>query len=123
TINNLKVTEEKIQVYPDKKDVEKHLNSFKAFFQQSADESEEAEVLILKSAYFNFSSQVEIKIIDEKFIYREKEYIKANTKIIHRGWFLGILKSFGNSVILISPEGLKKELLKEINNIRIPDLI
>lgn len=116
------ITSESFKQSPNEEQIEKHLQAFRSFLERNSSESQFAEILIQKNAFYNLSNQLEIEILSEKFIYKNKEYIQAKARIIYTDWFLDIVKSFGNSVFILSPVELKEKILIDLQNVKIPVL-
>lgn len=113
-IQNLVITETPIQRSPEKEDEEQAVKQFREFVKKTSDLSLEAEILVSASSYFNLSRILNLQTIEEKYIYNGKEYRKEKAKIMHEDWFLDTIKSFGNSVIIISPLELKQRIQKDL---------
>lgn len=114
-IQNLSITEIPIQIFPTKEETEQFVQSFREFVEKTTEISAEAEILVSPTAYFNLSRLLELETLDSKLIYKGKEYRKEKTKIVHEGWFLDIIKSFGNSVIILSPKDLRDIMVKDLD--------
>ncbi len=113
-IQNLVLTETPIQCSPEKEDEEQAVRQFREFIKKTSDLSMEAEILVSSSSYFNLSRILNLQTIEERYIYHGKEFRKERAKIMHEDWFLDTIKSFGNSVILISPLELKQRIQKDL---------
>jgi predicted DNA-binding transcriptional regulator YafY len=123
SISDLVTTNDPFLQDPAEKEIEKHLASFRDFLNTSSMGSDLTELLIRKSAFYNLSNQMEIQIIQDKYIHNNEEYILATTKLIHKGWFLNLVKSFGDSVIVRSPQELKNEIAMDLDTLAIPKIL
>ncbi len=123
SISELVTTNDPFLQDPEEKDIKKHLDSFRDFLNTSSMESDITELLIRKSAFYNLSNQMEIQVQKENYIHKNQEYILATTKLIHKGWFLSLIKSFGDSVIILSPQELRTEISTDLHTLPIPKLI
>jgi predicted DNA-binding transcriptional regulator YafY len=123
SISNLTITAIDAIYFPGEKDTEAHLVSFKEFLDRHTKDSDKAEIIFKKSAYYNLSRILEIEIIDKNYIYQDEIYVYAKAKIIEENWFLDIIKSYGLSVIVLSPTNLKASIQKDLSLISFPKLL
>ncbi len=119
SISSPKVLEDNISNPLDASEQNMHILEFNTFLNQSEENSEIAEILLSSEVEFNFSKYAKLEVVGIKKI-SDREYIYARTKIIEKNWFLDLLKGFGEKVILLSPEPLRKEFLASIDQIKIP---
>lgn len=122
SIFNLQITETPID-QKTKPDVAKHISEFHHFVNQSKESSAYAEILYSESVAYNLSLKIDIEVLDYEKVYRDKKFIHGKTKIIEKNWFLSIIRSFGDNIILLSPEDLVQQFLQDLDMLQIPDFM
>ncbi|MCB1142248.1 MAG: WYL domain-containing protein [Leptospiraceae bacterium] len=118
-IQNLRITDIRIQYHIKEETRKEHLDSFLAFLSRSEKDSDLALLRVDSSAYFHLSG-----VIRPEEVTRESpDSYLMKTKIIEMGWFLSLIKGYGSSVSILEPNYLKQELSRQIAEIRIPGLL
>lgn len=111
---DLKITNQNIQKHPTQEEIQSHIQSFHELKNQAKDFSQEVELLVNENAYYNLSFSMDLELIDKKFIYKNREFIRVKTKLIYENWFLDKIQSYGNSVIIWKPIELRKKFHLQI---------
>ena len=117
-VNPIK-TDTKLEYVQDDKSREEFLNKFKEFKTDKASDSENAELLVRKNAYFNLSRTIYLEKL-ELTGERNAEFIKVRTKIIEEKWFMELIKGFGNAIVVLSPLELRNKFLNDLDSIILP---
>ena len=121
SISKIIITDSVMKYAHNDKEKKEFIKKFNEFKTKNESTSSSATILVKNSAYFNLSRQIILKNSSTqsgKF----KNYVKCETKIIEVSWFIELIKSYGDAIIIVSPDELKKEFLNDLNNIRIPEL-
>ena len=121
SISKIIITDSVMKYTHNDKEKKEFIKKFNEFKTKNESTSSSATILVKNSAYFNLSRQIILKNSSTqsgKF----KNYVKCETKIIEVSWFIELIKSYGDAIIIVSPDELKKEFLNDLNNIRIPEL-
>ncbi|HMV81363.1 MAG TPA: WYL domain-containing protein [Leptospiraceae bacterium] len=122
SMNDLEILNEPISFEPDEMDKENHMNSFFSFINEKQESSEWAEIAVLPSAHYNLSKELSLGPVQGKIALNGKEYFKFNAKIIEKSWFLNIVKGYGESVFVLSPDSLTSVLANSLDTVQIPEL-
>lgn len=101
-------------------DIEKYIQSFNYFINRSNQTTEESEFIFEPNAYYSVSRTFTFHIISENYIFQNKKYIHARVKIYEKKWFIGAIKGFGSSILVLSPPEIIEELKNEFENVKIP---
>lgn len=113
-IKELRIVNSEIQNHPDEKQIQIKINAFHEFQKSVKNSSLEIELLIEPEAYYNFSSSMELEVLEKEYNYNNKFFIKAKTKLMHESWFLDRIKAYGTSVIILKPIELRRQVYLEI---------
>jgi proteasome accessory factor C len=117
SIQNLEIIEMPIEHFPSSLETRDFVKSFREFVEKTSETSEEAEILVTPNSYFNLSKILDMETIEKEVEWKGRRFRRESAKIIHEAWFLDIIKSFGDSVILISPKKLRERLKTEIQSL------
>jgi len=98
------------------------MSSFFNFINEKQESSEWAEIAVLPSAEYNLSRELNMVPGQGKILLTGVEYCKFNAKIIEKSWFLNVIKGYGESVILLSPDSLVSVLMNSFDAVQIPEL-
>jgi hypothetical protein len=105
-INEIQLTNEKYTQeipFESKNEIIKQLESF---VQNSANSSEDVELLIDLEIEYNLS-----KLLNFSIIKKIENQLHIKTKLIEENWFLDIIKTFGSKIKIISPKEFKENYL------------
>lgn len=113
-IQNLKILDIEIEFKPQEKQIQSQIQAFYQFTQTAKDSSVEVELLIENESFYNFSSTVELQVIDKEYSYKGLSFVRAKTKLIHETWFLDRIRAYEKAVVILKPVELRKKICKEI---------
>lgn len=122
SMHNLEILNEPISFEPDEMDKENHMSSFFSFINEKQESSEWAEIAVLPSAQYNLSRELNMEEVKGTIVLSGAEYFKFNAKIIEKSWFLNVIKGYGESVVVLSPDSLASVLANSLDTVQIPEL-
>ncbi len=122
SMHDLEILDDHISFEPEAMDKENHMSSFFSFINEKQESSEWAEIAVLPSAQYNLSRELNMGPVLGKILLSGTEYCKFNAKIIEKSWFLNVIKGYGESVILLSPDSLVSVLMNSFDAVQIPEL-
>ncbi|MEM7182363.1 MAG: WYL domain-containing protein [Spirochaetota bacterium] len=113
SIQDIEILDSTFHPEKEKKDLPKYIQEFESFIEQANQNSLEAELLFLPSAWYHLSRKLQLQVLQKKEVYQGETYIRAKAAIPEENWFLQLVKSYGSAVVLLQPEHLRKQLLAD----------
>lgn len=79
-----------------------------------------AELIVLESAWFNLSRQMDLIIINQNAKINKNKGIHVKTPIIDEEWFIDTVSRFGKNIVVIGPAFIRNKIISHFADVRLP---